>query len=677
MDADALLDDLDRAQREAVATDAAPLGILAGAGSGKTRVLTRRIAHRIATGAADAPHVLAVTFTRRAAAELRTRLWRLGVRDRITAGTFHGVAWAALRQRAADRAEPEPVLLADRARLVARVLEPRSSPGPVRRGPTLAEVVGEIDWAKARGVSPDGYPSAAAEHDRRPPSGLAAVATRFAAYEAARRRARSLDFDDLLAVCTDALWSDRRWGEAQRWRFRHLFVDELQDVSPLQFALLEAWRDGRDDICVVGDPNQAIYGWNGAEPSFLRELPTHLPGATLVRLRTNYRSTPQVLAVAETVLAQPSRRRARPRTTPEAAVPAAADGPVPIVRAYPDEHAEGRAIATLLTELHPDARRWSAMAVLVRTHNQLGPIERALNDAGIPVRVAGRRLGEHPAVRERLGATARDRLGRGGLADLADDLAVALEPAPEHPAIVDGEAPPALELGDRLALEALLALAREELADDPRAPLTTLVAALAGAEGAGVGVDLATFHAAKGLEWDTVVVAGVEDGFVPIAGARGAAGREEEARLLYVALTRARRQLVVTRATARHRGLDLVARGPSPWLAAIEAVCVELARPPDPDLVHALLVDAHERVEPESAREAAAPDPLVALRAWRAHAARAARIPELAVCADDVLAAIATSRPHDVEALGAVPGVGVLMARRHGDAVLAALGATG
>ncbi len=717
----ALLQGLDTSQQEAVTTPAAPLGILAGAGSGKTTVLTRRIAHRVATGNADAAHVLAVTFTRRAAAELRTRLWRLGIHDRVVAGTFHAVAWAAVRQRALDAGRPAPTLVADRAGLVGSLVEGLRGRGG--RPPSVAEVVGEIEWAKARGIDPGHYPDAAVAHDRHPAAGHAVVAAGFAAYESARRRARSLDFDDLLAVCTDALQNDRRFGAAQRWRLRHLFVDEFQDVSPRQFALLEAWRDGRDDVCLVGDPHQAIYAWNGAEPALLRDLPTHLPGATVVRLRANYRSTPQVLAAAEAVLAGPPgalagsragatsrRRRAAIAPSASATAPGAghggalgaapgfepaeragADGPVPDIRAYPDEQAEAAGIARVLGAARIPGGRWSQAAVLVRTHAQLRPIERALTAAGIPHRALGRRLGEHPVVRAVLAPLGPGERARpGGLADLADDLAARLAEAgvaagPGGVAAGPGGlgAPPTdtdraalgaepLDEVDRAALEDLLALIHEDLAADRRAPVAALLHAL-GAERAGPGrggdgVDLATFHAAKGLEWATVVVAGVEDGFVPLRRARGPA-RDEEARLLYVALTRARHRLVLTRAEARHHRGDLVARAPSPWLAAIDAACAALRQPADAAVVKALQAAGRAHLDGTGNRT----DAVAPLRAWRARAARAASVTEAAVCGDDVLAAIAARQPADLDELAAVPGFGRVLARRHGEAILAAL----
>src|SRR5262245_60767028 len=236
--ADPLLHDLDEAQRRAVTSPARPLAILAPAGSGKTRVLTRRIAWRVETGDADASHVLALTFTRRAAGELAARLRALGLRGGVATGTFHAVAFAQLRARWADEGRAAPALLTRKSRL----LSPLVSGTPL----SAAQLAGEIEWAKARLVGAEAYPGAAAAARRRVPVPAARVAELYAAYEDAKRKARMVDFDDLLALCSHTIETDPAFAALQRWRFQHLFVDEFQDVNPLQLRLLDAWR-GRSE----------------------------------------------------------------------------------------------------------------------------------------------------------------------------------------------------------------------------------------------------------------------------------------------------------------------------------------------------------------------------------------------------------------------------------------------
>jgi DNA helicase-2/ATP-dependent DNA helicase PcrA len=307
--ADRLLQDLDESQRRAVTSPACPLAILAPAGSGKTRVLTRRIAWRVDEGHAEASHVLALTFTRKAAGELRDRLRRLGLRDGVACGTFHGVAYAQLRSRWADEGRQPPALLTRKGRLLGELLRAgsQSGSGPGSRsgsgsGLTAAQVAGEIEWAKSRLTGPDGYVTAVASVRRRVPGSPERVAELYSRYEDEKRRRRLVDFDDLLRLCSHHIESDARFAAAQRWRFRHLFVDEFQDVNPLQMQLLEAWRGDRYDLCVVGDPHQAIYGWNGADAGFLERFQQLYPPAEVIALDRNYRSTPQVLAAAADVL---------------------------------------------------------------------------------------------------------------------------------------------------------------------------------------------------------------------------------------------------------------------------------------------------------------------------------------------------------------------------------------
>jgi len=261
-----LLDGLTDAQRAAVTCDGAPLCILAGAGSGKTRVLTTRIAWRVATGSADARHVLALTFTRKAAGELRRRLGGLGVRDGVAAGTFHAIAYAQLRRRWADQGVQAPTLLERKAGLLARLAGPRST-GDAAVQP--ADLAAEIEWAKARLIAPAQYEAAALGAGRTPPIPTPSMATLYERYEQEKRSRGLVDFDDLLVRCVEAMHADAEMAAAVRWQHRHLFVDEFQDVNPAQAALLAAWRGSSSDLCVVGDPNQAIYAWNGAEPSFL------------------------------------------------------------------------------------------------------------------------------------------------------------------------------------------------------------------------------------------------------------------------------------------------------------------------------------------------------------------------------------------------------------------------
>src|SRR4051812_23302488 len=354
MDAAALLDGLNDAQRQAVTSDAAPLVILAGAGSGKTRVLTRRIAYRCATETADPRHVVALTFTRKAAGELGNRLRALGMRDSIVAGTFHAVAYAQLRRSWADRHITPPTLLERKAPFLARLLGRGS-------GVKAVDVAGEIEWAKARTVAPADYAREALAAGRRPPLDFHALAQLYERYEIERRNRRMVDFDDLLGLCARTIENDPDVAAAQRWLFRHVFVDEFQDVNPLQFRLLEAWRGGRPDLCVVGDPQQAIYGWNGADGRWLEDFTALHPGATVVHLRRSHRSSPQIVGLGHAVLTGSG------EGGPVASRP---DGTPPRTIAFADPEAEAAGVAAIVRDVRPPGGRWRAIAVLARTNAQ-------------------------------------------------------------------------------------------------------------------------------------------------------------------------------------------------------------------------------------------------------------------------------------------------------------------
>ena len=680
MDPEALLEGLDDAQRAAVTSPAMPLVVLAPAGSGKTRVLTRRIAHRVASGAADPRHVLALTFTRKAAGELDDRLRRLGLRGDVTTGTFHGVAWGALRTRWADQGRTALTLLDRKGRLLAELAP--TIPGKDKRS-VAADLATEIEWAKARMITPDAYVEAISRAARRPPLKPEVVAATYAAYETRKRRGGLVDFDDLLALVARDLEDDPTFATSQRWRFRHLFVDELQDVNPLQFRLLEAWRGERYDITAVGDPQQAIYGWNGADAGFLLDIHRWWPPAEVIELDRSYRSTPEILDGAASVL----RSARQPVRSVRATRPA---GAAPHLQGHADDRAEAIAIARAVRLARAPGRPWSEQAVLVRTHAQTHLIAEALRGAGIPHRVRGggaflERSDVRRALRDLRSATVP--LGTA-LADLELQLEAreeaydhALDLRPDDDAVattLDREA------DEREALAALLRMGRDYLRLDPvgRADtfsswLTATVQSEADTTGPNRdAVDVATFHAAKGLEWATVHIAGAEDGYVPIVHARTAAARAEEVRLLYVAMTRAQCGLRISWAERRTFAGKVVDRRRSPLLDPLlqhAAGLVERAAEPPAPPVEGWLTEVALQREVLRGQRASPPPELEALRRWRDTAARAARVEPEAVLPDHVLHRVVSAHPPDVDALAAVRGVGQILARRFGAAMLGAL----
>jgi DNA helicase-2/ATP-dependent DNA helicase PcrA len=669
VDSAAALDGLNQAQLAAVTSRATPLCVLAGAGSGKTRVLTRRVAYRIAIGSADPRHVLALTFTRKAAGELTSRLAALGIRPQVPAGTFHALAYAQLRRWWTDQDRRPPALLERKARVLVPLMGRR-------RDSTVqpADVAAEIEWAKARLVAPSEYERSAAEAGRRPPLPAPVMAGLYDRYEQEKHRRGLVDFDDLLLECARAIENDPAFGAAQRWCFRHLFVDEFQDVNPLQFRLLEAWRGDRDDLFVVGDPNQAIYSWNGADTGYLTQFRSRFPEAEVVRLDDNYRSTPQVLTVADAVLGG-AKRTTRPL------VPHRSAGAIPRLRAFPTDKEEAIAVARAVRDHHGPHCPWSHIAVLMRTNAQSVLFEAAFRAVGIPYRVRGAgSLLDQPEVRQALSAM------RAGAAHVPftsrlDDLELMLDDAGG----TDER---------RMAIEALVRLGREYAtalgADTGRgaASVEGFLAWLSGTvrgdepDAGADAVEIATFHRSKGLEWPVVFLTGLERGLVPIGHADHPEAQAEERRLLYVACTRAQAELHLSWAERRTFGSRSLSRTRSPYLDAVEVACRALSAGAGPGDWRRFLEEGRTQLKgagPKPRRNLgrvevgahADPSVLAALKAWRLRAAKASGVPAFVILHDTTLAAVAEARPADRAGLLALPGMGPVKAERYGDALLA------
>jgi DNA helicase-2/ATP-dependent DNA helicase PcrA len=487
-----------------------------------------------------------------------------------------------------------------------------------------AAALADLDWARARMVASSDIASASRMAKRR----LALTPeqhVRFAErYTALKRRRGVLDFDDLLEGLLDAMRRDATFTDIVRWRFRHLFVDEAQDLNPLQFALLEHIRGGRADICLVGDPRQAIYGWNGADPTLLDEVERHLPGVTIVRLQGNYRCTPQVVRAGAAALA--------PMGVADDTVSRRNDGRIPTVHSFADEQAEARWVADSVRPLmvRHGARQ---VAVLARTNDQLAVLSRALARVGVPVL---RTVGASPL--ERCVAEAVRTGGRERLAAWIDAVWASDDADPIRMRVAE-EADRYLTSGDSGGLQSWL---------DARQPFEDLET-----DDGQPAVALLTFHAAKGREWGAVVVTGVEAGLVPHSSSGSTAQRAEESRLFHVALTRAADELVITSADTRGGKTT----GPSPWLAAVNDALVA-PTPTGP---------------PPEQRRTTPVDPFDTLRAWRADVARAAGVADVAVCSTSVLRSLLERPPADAAELATRLGVGQAAAERLAPRLLAVL----
>lgn len=664
MEGSHLLEGLTPAQREAVVCDGAPVCILASAGAGKTRVLTRRIAYRAAVGSASAGHTLALTFTRKAASELQHRLGRLGVREQVAAGTFHALALAQLQRWWADRGQSAPTLLDRKASLLAPLARSRAGLSSV----PVADLAGHIEWAKARLVPPDRFAQAsAAEHRPLPRSASPdSIARLYARYEDEKARRGLVDFDDLLASCATALERDPDFAAAQRWRWRHVFVDEFQDLNPLQHRLLLAWLGPSLDLCIVGDPNQAIYGWNGSDPDLLHQVPSRWPSTVVVHLDANHRCTTQIVAAASAVLGPEGRNLQA----------AGRSGPAPTVRAYANETAEAHGIVVGLRRAHAEGRPWKNLAVLTRTNAQLASLQKALAAAGIPFWApSSAAVLDDPVARQALLDLRRDshRPVQAVVADLQEMASADCDDAARGVLTV------LAELAGAYAAQQPEATAREWLTWLPSASRSS-----SDSGNPGDGVTLCSFHRAKGLEWEAVWVAGLERGLVPISRATSDSDEAEERRLLYVALTRAATELHCSWCRQRTFGTRSVPRDPSPWLGLVGG-----ASEPEPS--SAAEADAWRRRLAEQRvglREAAKsarrqvrrplpagwPEPdgdvVASLRSWRLETARTTGVPAYVILHDATIEALASLRPRTIDELLAVPGLGPVKANRYGPSLI-------
>lgn len=659
--------------------------MLAGAGTGKTRAITHRIAYAVHSGVQQPQRVLAVTFTARAAGEMRSRLRGLGVQG-VQARTFHA---AALRQlhffwpQAVGGAAPE--VLSQKAPAVAEAA------GRLRMQfdrTAIRDLAGEIEWAKVNLLTPQSY-AAAARTAGRDPAGvdLTAMARLFEAYDDVKQTRGVIDFEDVLLLTVGMLEDRDDIARAVRQQYRHFVVDEYQDVNALQQRLLDLWVGERDDLTVVGDPAQTIYSFTGASPRHLVEFPTRHPGARVVRLVRNYRSSPQIVRLANLVVGSGVEAA---RTGAVQLRAEGAPGPEPVLTSHPDDPAEAADVARRIRLLIDAGRPAAEIAVLFRTNGQSEAFESALADADVPYLVrGGERFFARKEVRDAillLRGAARSDDGDKPLGELTRDVITGAGWSPE---------PPASGGAVRERWESLAALA--SLADDlatsvPGARLPQLVAELerrAAEQHAPAvqGVTLASLHAAKGLEWDHVFVVGCSDGLLPISMAEGPAAVEEERRLLYVGLTRARRELSISWAEARTPGARAMRR-PSRFLSPASEVLGQgvrsTARPASTKrtakvarIVHCSgcgdeLATAAQRKTgrcdscPPSYDEAT----FERLRTWRLAVARDQGVPAYVVFTDATLTAIAERAPSDDSGLAAISGVGARKLALYGANVL-------
>jgi DNA helicase-2/ATP-dependent DNA helicase PcrA len=669
-----LLEGLNEAQREAVSITSGPLAIIAGAGSGKTRVISHRAAYAVETGVVAADRVLLVTFTEKAAAEMVERLAALG-QPGVAARTFHAAALAQLRHFWPSRHDgaPAPGILDSKARLLAPLA--RRLPGGYAFT-TVKDLAEAIEWAKVRRIPPERW---IAEGGDRAPIPAELFARLYAGYERAKARADVIDFEDMLVETVRLLEADPDAAAVVRARKTWFSVDEYQDTNPLAERLLELWLGGSRDLAVVGDPDQTIYSFTGATPEFLLRFEARHPGARVVPLTQNYRSSPEILALANRLVG-PGPRGALVATRPPGASPS--------IRRYPTADAELAAIVEGIGRLIRGGTDPGEIAVLVRINAQLPELEGALTRAAIPFRVRGQRFFERPEVRD-----ARRLLARARLAETGPALAAAIRALFAERLGLDlddedrGRASRGSEAAERAAsLQLLVELAEDAAGANAHLALADVVAELdrrdvAEASSATAGVNLLTYHRAKGLEWDAVFLPALEEGLVPIRQAKDDAAIAEERRLLYVGITRARRHLALSWAARRSGSAGKEgARKPSRFLDALERASSSLRRRPTvhtggglPPRIRALERDSDGTTDAD-ADWTASRGLVEALQAWRRERARRDGTPAYVVAHDATLAEIAAARPRSPTALQGVKGMGPAKVDRYGAEILAIVG---
>ena len=667
-----LLDDLNADQRAAARTTQGPLCIIAGAGTGKTRTITHRIACQVAEGVANPDQILAVTFTDKAAGELRQRLAGMGLSRPVRAATFHAAAWAQLRwfwHRAHDA--PLPEVLASKVRLLVPL---------ARRTRTQAmDLATEIEWAKARRLPPDHYAAAAAGRDAPlEPERMAAV---YADYERAKDEAGLLDYEDMLLRATALIQDHPHIAAEVRDRYRFFTVDEFQDVNPAQFALLRAWLGPSQQVCVVGDDDQTIYSFTGATADYLLEFHRWFPTAATVTLTENYRSTPQVLALANAVLwNKPAGRRKRLSAS-------RAGGPAPAFSEHDDDEAERAAVVTAIRGLLEQGVAPGEIAVAYRVNSQSEAWEQALRGAGIPYAVRGAGgFYQRREVRQAL-TVLRAAAGRPQPVPLGLEQTTPARPPRADKAVSrvlreqmgwNGRAEPEGEAARERwrNLGALVEVAAGLADDDATTTLADVVTELsrreaegADAPSAGGAVTLLTLHKTKGLEFSAVFLVALEEGLLPISHAKTDEAVQEERRLLYVGVTRARRQLSLSWAQRRpgYAG-KVVARRPSRFLYNLgEGAPVSGSQQ----------AATRRRTRTASPLDGAEDPALVQrLRDWRRERARADDVPAFVVFSDRTLAALAAQRPSTPRALLAVSGVGPAKVKRYGEDLIRVIAQT-
>ena len=535
--AEEILDALDDDQRKVALATRGPVCVIAGAGTGKTRAITHRIAYAAAIGVMDPQRVMAITFTARAAGEMRSRLRRLGFPG-VNARTIHS---AALKQLLyfwpSVFGGPMPELLTSKTPFINSAVERAGIKLPVNSREALRDIATEIEWAKVNQIAPEDF--LATQRQVRSKVNAEEIAKIYSAYESLKKQERTLDFEDLLLLTTAMIENEAQVREKVHDQYRFFTVDEYQDISPLQQRLINAWLGSRDEICVVGDPAQTIYSFAGASPTYLLGFTNRFPGAEVIRLTTGYRSTPEILFTANALL-----RSAR---IGQELAPINEHGSKPELTEYKTEGQESVGVTNRITELISEGEAPSNIAVLARTNAQLAAIEKSFKAAGLPYQIrSNERFFDRPEIREFIRDIRQASVIPNADSDWIEELRGIAQPYLSGEA-VDGigalvHLARELDSDERFQPKSLRNFLQEiedrtQQNNPPQMPVTTL----------------STLHAAKGLEWERVFLIGISEGYLPYPNTP----EEEELRLFYVGITRARAHLHLSHSGAPSKFLSI------------------------------------------------------------------------------------------------------------------------
>lgn len=681
-----ILSDLNKEQRLAADRVSGPVCILAGAGSGKTTTITRRIANQVLSRAFRPEEILAVTFTDKAANEMRSRLRRLGV-EGVRASTFHSAAFAQLRSLSSEQPAQ---LLPSKAQALRQIAN--SLPKPYRFRPA-GDLATEVEWCRNRRIRPDQYLNALSGHE--PPIPADLMAGVFRRFEEGKRSRGLIDFEDLLELTIDMYERDEDAAERFRAKYRAFTVDEYQDVNLLQESLLRLWLGGRDEVCVVGDDYQSVYGFTGATPTYLLEMPRRFPRTLVARLEQNYRSTPEVLAVANRLVPRLGGAEKVLHSRRDA-------GPDPEIKALRNEASEVDFVLGEIRKLRDQDVPYEEIAILHRTNFRSDDYEEALAGAGIPFQLPNAAFLSRQTFRQM-----RSQLVRKQSPDVAATVRAMALRVGYLEELPDGLGEQ--EITRQSDLARAVRLAEEFDGAGTCAGFVADVEARFGRDGEGRGVNLLTYHRSKGLEFEAVFLPRLQDGELPFKRSRSSEAVAEERRLFYVGITRAKSRLYITwvadqknrpspflreigavserpkisgprqPAARRERGLEAAVGvrvdlpgGYSGEIVLLddEAARVKLDGGPTMTVRFGDHVTVEGKTVPLEAPRAEHQQVIDLLKEWRSRRSREDAVPAYVVLHDSTLEDIADRKPQTLTQLSGISGIGPAKVERYGEELL-------